>query len=78
MSLSQDIKHKTIELGFDLLGVTDASPIDAGQAEIFAQWLKSGFAGQMDYMHRNLPKRLNPAELLKNAHSVIEIGRAHV
>jgi len=31
MSLSQDIKHKTIELGFDLIGVTDASPIDAVQ-----------------------------------------------
>jgi len=74
MSLSQDIKHKTIELGFDLFGVTDAAPIDAGQAEIFAQWLKSGFAGQMDYMHRNLQKRLNPARLFENAHSVIVVG----
>jgi len=74
MSLSQDIKHKTIELGFDLLGVTDASPIDAEQAEIFAEWLKSGFAGQMDYMHRNLQKRLDPARLLENAQSVIVVG----
>jgi len=74
MSLSQDIKHKTIELGFDLVGVTDASPIDTGQAEIFAEWLKSGFAGQMDYMHRNLQKRLDPARLLENAQSVIVVG----
>jgi len=74
MSLSQDIKHKTIELGFDLVGVTDASPVDAGQAEIFARWLKSGFAGQMDYMHRNLQKRLDPARLFENAHSVIVAG----
>jgi epoxyqueuosine reductase len=74
MSLSQDIKHKTIELGFDLLGVTDASPIDVEQAEIFAQWLKSGFAGQMDYMHRNLQKRLNPARLFEKAQSVIVVG----
>jgi len=74
MSLSQDIKQKTIELGFDLAGVTDASPIDAGQAEIFAQWLKSGFAGQMDYMHRNLQKRLDPARLFENAQSVIVVG----
>jgi epoxyqueuosine reductase len=74
MSLSQDIKYKTIELGFDLFGVTDASPIDTEQAEIFAQWLKSGFAGQMDYMHKNLQKRLNPARLFENAQSVIVVG----
>ncbi len=74
MSLSQDIKHKTIELGFDLLGVTDASPIDTRQAEVFAQWLKSGFAGRMDYLHRNLQKRLNPARLFENAQSVIVVG----
>jgi epoxyqueuosine reductase len=74
MSLSQDIKHKTIELGFDLVGVTDASPIDAEQAGFFDKWLKSGFAGQMDYMHRNLQKRLDPAKLLENAQSVIVVG----
>jgi epoxyqueuosine reductase len=74
MSLSQDIKQKTIKLGFDLIGVTDASPIDTRQAEIFAQWLKSGFAGQMAYMHRNLQKRLNPARLFENAQSVIVVG----
>ncbi len=74
MSLSQDIKHKTIELGFDLLGVTDASPIDTEQAEFFAEWLKSGFAGQMAYMHRNLQKRLDPGRLFENAQSVIVVG----
>ena len=74
MSISDDIKHKAIELGFDLIGFTDASPIDAEQVEIFAQWLKSGFAGQMAYMHRNLQKRLNPAQLFENAQSVIVVG----
>jgi len=74
MSLSQDIKYKTIELGFDLAGVTDASPIDTKQAEFFAEWLKSGFAGQMAYMHRNLHKRLDPAKFMENARSVIVVG----
>jgi epoxyqueuosine reductase len=74
MSLSQDIKHKTIELGFDLVGVTDASPIEAEQAAIFAEWLKLGFAGQMDYMRRNLQKRLDPAKLLDRARSIIVVG----
>jgi epoxyqueuosine reductase len=74
MSLSQDIKHKAIELGFNLVGMTDASPIDNKQAEIFAEWLESGFAGEMAYMHRNVQKRLNPDRLLENAKSVIVVG----
>jgi epoxyqueuosine reductase len=77
MSLSQEIKRKTVELGFDLAGVTDAAPIDARQADIFAEWLKSGFAGRMDYMRRNLDKRLAPAGLLKNAKSVIVVGLSY-
>jgi epoxyqueuosine reductase len=74
MSLSQEIKSKAIELGFDLAGVTDSAPIDAAQAEIFARWLRSGLAGQMGYMHRNVQKRLTPARLLANARSVIVVG----
>ena len=74
MSLSQDIKHKTIELGFDLVGVTNSTPIDAMQSAAFAVWLESGFAGEMDYMHRNLQKRLSPAILMEGAQSVIIVG----
>ena len=72
MSLSQDIKHKTIELGFDLVGITSAAPIAAEQAAALAVWLKSGFAGDLDYMHRNLQKRLNPAKLAREMKRVVE------
>jgi epoxyqueuosine reductase len=74
MSLSEDIKQKGLDLGFDLVGITDASPIDAEQVEFLAGWLKAGFAGQMNYMHRNFEKRMNPARLLENAKSVICLG----
>jgi epoxyqueuosine reductase len=74
MSLTQDIKRKIIAMGFDLAGITDASPIDAEQVEFFAAWLNSGFAGQMDYMHRNLHKRFNPSSILEDAQSVIVTG----
>ena len=74
MSLSQDIKNKTIELGFDLVGVTDSAPIDARQSAAFAVWLESGFAGEMGYMHRNLQKRLSPARLMEGAKSVVVAG----
>jgi len=74
MTLAEDIKQKAIELGFDLAGITDASPLNTEHVEVFTRWLRSGFAGQMGYMHRNLEKRTNPAKLLKNAQSVICVG----
>lgn len=74
MFLTDEIKRKALQLGFDLMGVTDASPIDGRQAQSFSDWLASGFAGQMDYMHRNLEKRIHPAKLLENAQSVIVVG----
>ncbi|UCG58400.1 MAG: tRNA epoxyqueuosine(34) reductase QueG [Phycisphaerales bacterium] len=74
MSITQDIKHRALELGFDLVGVTDAAPIDTEQKELLAAWLESGYAGQMTYMQKNFDKRINPAKLLRNARSVIAAG----
>ena len=74
MSLTDDIKHKSLELGFDLVGITDATAIDAEQVGLLTGWLKAGYAGQMSYMHRNIEKRINPANLLENAQSVICVG----
>jgi len=74
MSLAENIKQKALRLGFDLVGITDAAPIGNKDTELLNEWLKSGFAGQMTYMHRNLEKRINPAKLLKNAQSVICVG----
>jgi len=71
MSLTRQIKQKALELGFDAVGITDAAPLDVSEVDHFTQWLKAGFAADMLYMHRNIQKRVNPAELLKNANSVI-------
>ena len=74
MDLAGQIKQKAIELGFDVVGVTNASSIEAEQIEKLSNWLKSGFAGRMDYMHRNFQKRIAPAKLLEGAQSVIVVG----
>ena len=74
MSLTQDIKAKALESGFDLVGITDAAPINNEQFKLFTDWLAFGYAGRMSYMHRNLEKRTNPAKLLENARSVICVG----
>ncbi len=74
MSLAGDIKQKALELGFDLVGITDASALDNEQFELLTDWLAFGYAGRMDYMRENLDKRTNPAKLLKNAQSIICVG----
>lgn len=74
MGLAEDIKQKAFLLGFDLAGITDASPLDSGQLKLLTDWLAAGCAGRMDYMRNNLDKRTNPAKLLKNAKSVICLG----
>jgi len=74
MSVENDIKQKALELGLDAVGITDASPIDADQADHLSEWLDAGFAGQMQYMHRNFNKRTDPSQLLKGAQSVIVVA----
>jgi epoxyqueuosine reductase len=74
MSLTRDIKQKALELGFDLVGITDASPLNPEHVKLFSDWLKSGCGSQMEYMHRTFEKRINPARLLENAQSIISTG----
>ncbi|NIP26376.1 MAG: tRNA epoxyqueuosine(34) reductase QueG [Phycisphaerae bacterium] len=74
MSKAQDFKAKALEIGFDLVGITEAVPIEREQFIYFTDWLAFGYAGRMDYMHRNLDKRTNPARLLEDARSVICVG----
>ncbi len=74
MEQAQDIKSKALELGFDLVGIADAGPIDNKQFKMFTDWLALGYAGRMNYMRENLDKRTNPAKLLENARSVICVG----
>jgi epoxyqueuosine reductase len=71
MGITEDIKQKALELGFDLVGITDPSPLDDRQFKLFNDWLALGCAGRMLYMRKNLDKRTNPAKLLDGAESII-------
>ena len=74
MTATEQIKQKALDLGFDLVGITDASPVHGEQVNRLLAWLDAGYAGQMTWMHRNLGKRTNPAKLLPGAKSVIVVG----
>jgi epoxyqueuosine reductase len=74
MGLEQEIKDKGRELGFDAVGISDASPISREHVEHLDQWLRQGYAGPMEYMHRNIEKRIDPAQLRKGAQSVVIVA----
>jgi epoxyqueuosine reductase len=74
MTMEQEIKERAIQLGFNAVGIADASPIAAADVERLEAWLRAGHAGQMQYMHRNFEKRIHPATLLKGAQSVIVVA----
>jgi len=74
MSLEQEIKDQALSLGFDAVGITDTAPLGAEHVEHFERWLRSGCAGRMEYMHRHLEKRLDPAQLRRGARSVIVVA----
>jgi epoxyqueuosine reductase len=71
-TLTQTVKARAAELGFYLVGVTGAEP--SAFAEEYRDWIAQGYAGEMEYLTRNLHRRLDPRELLPGAKSVIVVG----
>ncbi len=74
MSVEQDIKNRALALGFDAAGITDAAPLGREHVAHLEAWLRAGYAGRMGYMHRHLEKRVDPAQLLDGAKSVIVVA----
>jgi epoxyqueuosine reductase len=67
--LTEHIKTKGAELGFDLVGVSPVREPRHGAA--FADWLRSGYHGEMGYLPRTAEQRLHPGELLPWARSIV-------
>lgn len=69
LAISQALRALAGELGFNRVGVCDASPID--RAAYVREWIGRGRHGEMGYLARNLDVRLDPGALLPGARSVI-------
>lgn len=68
----QQIKLKATELGFLDCAVL---PVDylKEEKEHYQKWLDAEMQGEMDYMTRNIEKRLDPRLLYKNAKSIVVV-----
>ncbi|MFH1571598.1 MAG: QueG-associated DUF1730 domain-containing protein, partial [Gemmatimonadota bacterium] len=71
-SLTARLKARARHLGFDLVGVAPAAPLEG--ASFYARWLAMGYAGQMEYLHRRAAERADPRRLVPGARSVLCLG----
>ncbi|MFQ5803459.1 MAG: epoxyqueuosine reductase, partial [Candidatus Methylomirabilales bacterium] len=69
---SRRVKELAREAGFDLVGISPVIPPPHGDS--FADWLRRGFAGEMDYLERAANKRLHPGTFLPWANSIVSVA----
>ena len=67
--LAADIKQRGRALGFDLVGIADASP--SKYRAYYRNWLDDGRAGTMQWLHRRFDERTDVSVYMSGAKSVI-------
>jgi len=68
--LKEAIRSSALTMGFDLCGVTGPG-IESRYRSIYLDWLAKGYNGSMDYLARNVGKRLDPTKLVPGTKSII-------
>ncbi len=71
-SFTLSLKRKALLLGFDDVGVAQATDLPV-EAERLQGWLAEGAQAGMAYMERNADKRVDPQLLLEGAQSVVVV-----
>ena len=71
-SFTQAVRQQAHELGFELVGIAPADPLEG--AQFYARWVAQGYAGEMGYLQRNVDKRADPRLMVPGARSVICLG----
>ena len=69
---SEKIKEYAKQIDFDAVGIVSADFLSEEKNNL-NNWLKNGYNAEMDFMNRNIDKRLDPRELVDNAKSVIVV-----
>ena len=72
MNLTEQIKDQAQKLGFELVGIIPVEPSQT--VDYYEQWLKDGYAGEMDYLERHLPLKRDLRQILPEAQSIIALA----
>ena len=71
--LTEVLKQKALELGFDACGVAEAGALTVHQPRL-SEWLAKAYHAKMSYMANHLEKRMDPRQLLPGAQSVVVVA----
>ena len=71
---SEQIKAEAKALGFFACGIAKAESVSASHADMFRRWLDTCGYADMDYMARNIDKRLNPLLLMPDVKSIVSVA----
>jgi len=71
-SISNLIKIKGREIGFDYIGFSKAEMLENEESRL-DEWLHAGYHGDMTYLKEHFSKRLDPSELVKGTKSIISL-----
>ncbi len=69
---AQIVKSIAAELGFQFCGISKAAFLEE-EAPRLEAWLKQNYNGKMAYMANHFDKRLDPAQLVEGAKSVVSL-----
>lgn len=72
-TLTQKIKEKAIELGFQKIGIVRTEPLKR-EGERLEEWLAKDFHGEMAWLAREPEKRIDPCLIFPEARSMIVVA----
>jgi epoxyqueuosine reductase len=75
-NLSEKIREKLTELGFDIWGIAKSRSLDEYGPYLEA-WAEAGMHDKMGYLARDINKRLNPENLFPESKSLIVTGLSY-
>lgn len=70
------IKEKAFELGFDLCGIAASRPLTERE-QVLKNWCAEGMHAGMNYLSRDIEKRINPEYLVPGAKSLVVTGLSY-
>lgn len=73
--MKEKIRQRALESGFDDCRFTTAAPPE--NAPQFSKWLDGKQHGEMNWLERNAPKRIDPQKVLPGARSVICLAASY-
>ena len=74
MLSSEKIKSAAAAVGFDRCGIARATAVSGQRAAELRAWLAEGCHGEMDYLARNVEKRLDPRLLVEGAQTIVSVA----